>query len=136
MNKKLFYILSLTWGLPMTICGALVALSLIVTGHRPKRFAWGWYFEIGRTSWGGLSLGPVMITQYGASDYLRSHEHGHALQNCVYGPFILPLVLYSVIRYHVRNALARRGRCLPGYYDQWFEAQASEWGQKFMKKIR
>lgn len=136
MKKAIFIVLSFTWGIALTVCGAAAAVILRLGGNRPIRYGFCMHFEIGKTSWGGLSIGPVIITQHGASDYLRSHEHGHALQNCVYGPFILPLVLYSVIRYHVRNALSRRGRCLPCYYDQWFEAQASEWGQKFMKKIR
>lgn len=35
MNRKTFYTLSLTWGLPLTLIGAVVALFLLATKHRP-----------------------------------------------------------------------------------------------------
>ena len=41
MKKILFYIiywlLSLTWGIIMTAIGAMIALIMILTGHKPKR---------------------------------------------------------------------------------------------------
>lgn len=136
MNKKLFYLLSLAWGLPMTICGALVALSLIVTGHRPKRFAWGWYFEIGKTYWGGLNLGPVFLCQHRASGNLKCHEFGHAIQNCWMGPLIIPLVIGSAARYHTMNRRERQGKPLPDYDAWWFEGQATKLGTKYYHKIK
>ena len=37
LNPILFWVLSLTWGLPMTLFGVVVAIALIVTGYKPKR---------------------------------------------------------------------------------------------------
>ena len=47
INGVLFWILSLTWGLPMTLVGALVALALLITGHKPKRFQHFIYLKLG-----------------------------------------------------------------------------------------
>lgn len=41
----MFWLLSLTWGALMTLCGGVVALALLVTGHKPKRFHYLIYFE-------------------------------------------------------------------------------------------
>ena len=32
-----FYLRSFTWGLPVNIGGAMVALGMLATGHKPKR---------------------------------------------------------------------------------------------------
>ena len=37
--KILYYFLSFTWGILSNIAGAVIALVMIVTGHRPKRFS-------------------------------------------------------------------------------------------------
>jgi hypothetical protein len=34
-NKTLFYVLSWTWGIIMTLIGAIVALVLIIAGKKP-----------------------------------------------------------------------------------------------------
>lgn len=44
LNPILFWVLSLTWGLPMTLFGVVVAIALIVTGHKPKRYRCLIYF--------------------------------------------------------------------------------------------
>ena len=133
MSRKWFYILSLTWGLPLTICGAVVALFLLATGHRPHRWGACWYFVIGKTYWGGLNLGPIFLCQNGATDHLKSHEHGHAIQNCFMGPLILPLVLLSATRYHDRERRARRGEVLKPYDAWWFEGQATKLGTRYIR---
>jgi hypothetical protein len=59
---------------------------------------------------------------------LRRHELGHAIQNCRYGPFILPWVLLSVCRYHLREHRMRRGLPLTPYDSWWFEGEATALG--------
>lgn len=133
MNKKLFYILSLTWGLPLTVCGAVVALFLMATGHRPHRWGACWYFIVGKRYWGGLNFGPVFLTDKMDYEHTKCHEHGHAIQNCFIGPFILPLVVLSALRYHVRDWKAARGEVLKPYDSWWFEGQATKIGTRYIR---
>ena len=127
MRRSAFVLLTYTWGLSLTLCGLTAAAVLILAGSRPVRYHGAWLFTIGR-HWGGLSLGPLLITGADASDRLRRHELGHAIQNCRYGPFILPLVLLSIARYHLRLERARRGLPLPPYDSWWFEGEATRLG--------
>lgn len=133
MKRKLFYLLSLTWGLPLTICGYAVALFLMARGHRPRRFGACWYFIIGKTYWGGLNLGPIILTDKMDSEPLKCHEHGHGIQNCIMGPLILPFVLLSALRYHVRDWKAARGEVLKPYDSWWFEGQATKLGTRYIR---
>lgn len=129
--RKLFYILNITWGLPMTLIGALVALCLRAVGKHPERYGDCWCFTVGKKGWGGVSLGMVMLVAPGASAHTKNHEHGHAVQNALYGVF-MPFVVSvpSAARY-----LSRKGKdraTLPPYDSVWFEGQATEWGNKYI----
>jgi hypothetical protein len=132
-NKFLFYFLSFTWGLPMTLIGCLVAAVLLICGCKPQKWGYCYYFEIGE-KWGGLNLGPIFLVNKNASNNLKAHEGGHGLQNCIFGllmPFII--CIPSVIRYWYREIRKIiRKPCVIGYYDIWFEKQASELGNKFI----
>lgn len=103
MKKALFYVLSFTWGLPMTLIGLVVSLVLLIAGYKPKKHGWCYYFEVG-VGWGGLELGVIFLTSETSSKSTRNHEHGHALQNCIWGP-LFPFVVSipSAIRYWLRE---------------------------------
>lgn len=135
-RKILFYFLSLTWGLPLTLAGLIVALVLICTGRKPKRFGLVWYFNVGR-NWGGLELGLFFLTDENDSLSTKCHEFGHGIQNCVYG-FLMPFLVCipSAIRYWYRELrYNRKGKTPPTSYDSiWFEGQATKWGKTFYKK--
>lgn len=135
MKKFFYWVLSLTWGLPMTLIGLLVALVLLVTGHKPHRFGYTFYFKVGK-SWGGLELGAVFITDANPSKHTLCHEHGHGFQNCLWGilyPFIVGIP--SAVRYWNREYLVRfrnkKYSDLPPYDSIWFEGQATEWGLRY-----
>lgn len=133
-NKFLFYFLSFTWGLPMTIVGCIVGAVLLATGHKPKKYGYCCHFEIGN-NWGGVNLGPVFVTSKNATEHTKSHELGHGLQNCFFGP-LTPLVISipSAARYWYRIIRAKIGNpCKTSYYGVWFESQASDLGKDFMK---
>lgn len=136
-NKFLFYLLSFTWGLPMTLIGCIVAAVLLVTGHKPKRWGYCWYFEVGE-GWGGLELGVFFLVSKDASIHTKNHEHGHGIQNCWFG-FLMPFVICipSATRYWYREYLLRSGKRkyseLPDYDSIWFEGQASKLGYKFIE---
>lgn len=131
MKRWVFYALSLTWGLPLTLCGLIVALFLLVTGHRPYRRSGCWYFEVGKSRWGGLNLGLVILCQPNATYSLKNHEFGHAIQNCYLGPIMLFFVLCSAVRYHYLDYLEKQGLPVPEYDSWWFEGQATELGTRY-----
>ncbi len=135
INKTKFYALSFTWGIIMTFVGAVAALFLVVTGHKPKKHGWCYHFEVGK-NWGGVNLGIVMITSANPSEHTKNHEHGHALQNCIWGPLMpFAIALPSAVRYHIRNFQQKQGKKLKSYDSVWFEMQASIWGDKFMNSF-
>ena len=131
ISKRAFYILSFTWGLPVTLAGLLVAGVMLLTGHKPEKWKWCWFFRVGKKYWGGCEWGMIFLRDKGTDTYLQDHEFGHAIQNCFLGP-LMPFVvsLPSTLRYHTRNIQTRLGKNPKrGYYDIWFEKQASELGK-------
>lgn len=78
LTKTQFWILSFTWGLPMTFIGLLLALVMLATGHKPQIHGGSIYFEVGK-NWGGMGIGPVFLIDQNPSEYRRSHEFGHAV---------------------------------------------------------
>ena len=137
-NKFLFYFLSCTWGCILTTIGAIVALGLIVTGHKPKKWGYCWYFEVGNSRWGGMELGIFFLCNKNPSDYIRNHELGHGLQNCLFGP-AMPFVICipSFIRYWYREIRQKIGKpCLTKYDDIWFEGSATRLGTELINTIQ
>ena len=135
-NKPLFYILSFTWGLPMTMIGCVVAALLLITGHKPKKWGYCYYFEIGH-GWGGINLGMFFLVSNTAGYSTKSHELGHAMQNCIFGALMPFLVgIPSVTRYWYRDYLVRSGKKkyyeLSDYDSVWYEGGASKTGAEFM----
>lgn len=128
--RKVFYLFNITWGLPMNLVGAVAALGLLIVGKRPERYGDCWCFTVGK-GWGGVSLGMVMIVAEGASRHTMNHEHGHAIQNALYGVF-MPFIVSvpSAARYWYRRG--RDQSTLPPYDSAWFEGQATEWGNKYI----
>lgn len=130
----LYWVISLTWGLFMTLIGLLAALALLVTGHKPHKFGYTFYFKVGQR-WGGLNLGAVFITDNTPSEHTLCHEHGHGLQNCIFGvlfPFLIGIP--SAFRYWYREIKRKQDpSCyLPPYDSIWFEGQATRLGLKFL----
>lgn len=125
-NKLTFYLLSFTWGLPMTLLGCIVSVILMIGGKKPVKYGWFWYFEVG-SRWGGVELGPCFVVQKNAPESTKIHEAGHGIQNIKYGvlmPFIV--CIPSAIRYWYREIRERMGHpCTTEYCDIWFEAEAN-----------
>ena len=137
MNKFLFYLLSFTWGLPMTLIGCIVSLALLITGHKPKKHGYTWYFEVG-DYWGGVELGVCFLTDKTSDMDTKNHEHGHAIQNCFWGP-LMPFVICipSAIRYWYRELkYHRKGKNPPTEYDDvWFEGDATKRGTRLIESL-
>lgn len=139
INPLFYYLLSFTWGLPMTFVGSVVASVLVLAGYKPKRYAYSLYFEVGR-HWGGVNLGTVFVCQKNASIETKTHEQGHGVQNCYFGP-LMPFVVCipSAIRYWYRCFIEhynpKKYKSLPGYYSIWFEKQANSLGNDLIKYL-
>lgn len=135
-NNILFYLLSFTWGLPLTLIGCIVGVVLLILGYKPKKYGYCYYFEVGE-NWGGLELGMVFIANKNPSNYIKLHELGHGIQNCFLGP-LMPFIVCipSAVRYWYREWLVCSGRKkyseLPNYDTVWFESQATKLGEKYM----
>ena len=135
LKRILFYIVQFTWGLPITITGAIAALALLSSGFKPKLFNGYIYFVVGK-NWGGVNFGCfIVLSETSAkSKYTVLHEAGHGIQNLIYG-FLMPFVVSipSSIRYWYRRFMTYigKGDALPDYYSIWFEKQASELGEKY-----
>lgn len=128
MKKSTFYILSWTWGLPLTLIGGIVTLALMCAGNKPKRFGNAIYTEIGE-GWGGFEMGAFFICSKTAKIHTKIHELGHGCQNCIYGPLIIPLVtIPSAIRYWYRRFRVKLGFSNTDYDSIWFEKQATRLG--------
>ena len=132
-NKQTFYILSFTWGILMTTIGCIAAAVLLLVGIQPNKYGYCWHFEVGN-GWGGLNLGPVLLTCKNASVYVKNHEHGHGLQNCKYGPYMIIIGLMSAVRYWYRELRYNRKGLTPTttYESVWYEAEATKLGTAFM----
>lgn len=131
MKKFLYYLLSWTWGLPMTLIGLLVAGVCKANGIEENSHAGATYFEFGK-GWGGVSLGCFFFCSKRPSEHTKNHEFGHSLQNCLWGPlFPFVIAIPSAIRYHKFMNNTKKGIPNKEPYDAiWFEGQATEWGTK------
>jgi hypothetical protein len=139
LPKSVFYILTFTWGLPFTLIGLAAALFLRLRGHTAQKYGYCYRFRIGK-NWGGINLGLFFIVDERAGKHTCDHEHGHAIQNCYFGPFMLLLVaLPSLIRSRYRSYLTEKkgvdARALPPYDSAWFEGQATRLGTDLLVYI-
>lgn len=148
LKLTLFWIVQVTWGLLDNILGLFLFIALIARygfaklfkhkkadHYKPQRFHQMIYFKVGGPAWGGFNCGFVAVTDTTPTNKLLRHEHGHFIQNFYFGPFMPFIQLASAIRYGYRKYLSKHNpkkyAMLPGYYDIWFEKQASELGDKY-----
>lgn len=135
LSKTWYYIISLTWGLPITLIGLAAAAILLVFGCTPYENSYGWYFQVGR-NWGGVNLGIVSIVNKTPSEHTLQHEFGHSIQNCIFGIFFIPFVaIPSMIRYWYRIYLTCIKKIsyseLPDYDYAWYEGMATMFGKRY-----
>ena len=135
----LWYILTFTWGLPLTLFGAFISLFLIITKHKPRKFLHCLEFDFGN-NWGGLEGGffTFVANNMGESWTLhtRCHEYGHSFQNALFGPFTIFIVaIPSAIRYWVRIFKQKKNKTCKPYDAIWFEDSASQLGTYIYNNI-
>lgn len=133
-NKVLYYILNLTWGLPLTLLGVvltLLCLPFIPLGVRIKRYHYIYYVELPLSGFGGFSIGTTFFVGRKSKESTLCHEFGHTVQNAIFGPFMLFVVsLPSVTRWWWRHFKIKKGlgKSLMGYNHIWFEGSAQAIG--------
>lgn len=121
----------------MTLPGLIVSIFAIILGGKVHRNGFSYIIEIGG-NWGGLEIGAIALCgNYSKSlpdwfNHTRAHEFGHNLQQLIFGPFQLFIVMVpSAIRYWYN-----RLHGLKHPYDYiWFEYTASKWGYHWLAKI-
>lgn len=136
LKRVLFYILSFTWGICVTLIGLIIILFSIpfkkVHSYHGRLYAvWG-------KNWGGFSAGPFFVIGENCEG-CNSHECGHGLQNIIFGPFMIFLVcIPSIVRYwYLELKYYRQGKVAPKPYDSiWFEHMATAWGKKYIETDR
>ena len=144
LTKKDFYILNWTWGILMSLIGALVCGCILLYGvitkknYKLKKCGWCYYIPIGK-NWGGVELGMFFLCDDKESSATCWHEHGHSIQNCYWGllmPFVISIP--SCIRYWYREfKYYKKGLTPPNTYDSiWFEGEATLLGRKYRKHIQ
>lgn len=132
IKRILFYILSFTWGIIMSLIGGVVMILPFGKLH----IFHGRVYKTYKQGWGGVNFGCFFMCgedcQY---DSLMGHECGHGLQNIIWGP-LFPFVISipSAIRYWYRELKYNKKGLRPStsYDDIWFEGQATNWGQKYI----
>lgn len=132
-----FWLLSLTWGVFMTLLGALFYVLMYLTRNIEKQ-----YIVEGRVTielkktFGAVSLGGFIYIWKNASDGIIYHEIGHTVQNYYWGPlFIFVVGLPSIIRASLWNVI-KKIKPEANYYDIWFESQANTFGKAVFEKIK
>ena len=131
----LYYLLSFTWGLPMTFLGCLTALVLLIAKKRPVRCGRNVCFYLPKIDF-GLSLGIFIIAPEEYDAGLLMHEHGHGIQNIYLGPFMPTVVaLPSLLRFWARELYEKKTKNKPRkpYDAAWFEKSATNSGGRFFK---
>ncbi len=132
LSKKWFYIFSFTWGILLTLIGCIISCVLVLLKYKPKQNMYGWYFEVGK-SWGGLNIGPCSLVSANPSKHILQHEFGHSIQNCIFGPFIIPFItIPSICRYWYREL---KNITTPSYDYAWFEGLATMFGERYYNAI-
>ena len=136
ITKRAFYVLSHTWGLPMTLIGYIVEGVLSLSSYRITKYGYCHLIVIGH-NWGGCTLGKTILCSE-ETEHVLNHEHGHAIQNCYFGilmPFLV--CIPSAARYWWRNYMKHigKGDTLVPYDAIWFEGQATRVGTEFMNNF-
>lgn len=136
MKRILFYIVQLTWCLPVNIISVIPFLICKAKGYRQERFGNAFITYVPWNQ-GGISLGLFIFMKEGheSKDWTyntRIHEYGHCWQCLLLGPLYyivvgLPSFIWCglpfFVNYRKKNNIS--------YYKLYCESWANAWGQKF-----
>jgi hypothetical protein len=133
-HRWLYYALACTWGIIMTVIGAVVSGILAIAKlflkdkitFRPYHWVYG--ISVGPAYWGGLELGLCFLRDHrSASTRLEAHEFGHTFQNTLFGPLFIFLVWIPSAVWYWSNELGLLKQT-KSYDSMWFEDAATQCG--------
>ena len=136
LSYIVFYLIQFTWGIIHNLIGLVLAAWMLITQHKPHRC--GPYIYFLAPELPGSIDGGVFYIAGSTSAHINLHEMGHGLQNMIWGPLMLfVIVIPSFTRFWYRewywkNKYPITGKALPEYDAIWFEGQATRWGTKVM----
>lgn len=139
-NLVLYYFLNFTWGLLGTLVGYLLLLILLPFGN-VRSFNGALYLEFKSYKPWGFSVGTVFFVgkqekrnPFKSGTIIR-HEYGHTVQNAMFGPLMIFLVMIpSFVRYWYRRFLySIKKQPKRTYDDVWFEGTATQIGINYYK---
>lgn len=134
LSYIVFYLIQFTWGIIHNLIGLVLAVWMLVTGHKPYRC--GPYIYFIEPNLPGCIDGGIVFVTSTTNATTNLHEMGHGLQNLIWGPLMLfVIVIPSATRFWYRewywkNKYPITGKALPDYDAIWFEGQATRWGTK------
>lgn len=129
--KKLFTVLNYTWGIVATLLSYIVLGVCKALGYHIYRLDGIFIVVTDKPNWGAFSFGVVCVMSSTSGKDTMYHEMGHCVQNAMYGIFVFFLVyIPSIVRAAYRNWKGIKF----GYYDIWFEKQASYLGNRIYGK--
>lgn len=139
-HRLLYYFLSFTWGIIMTLISLLVTVVLFIPSLFTKkiqfhRYGWIYYVKLGKY-WGGFETGIMFLRDWESDeDYINCHEFGHTMQNILFGP-LDPFIstIPSVIHYWLSELFPKYGA--KPYAALWFEDSADQcgkWAYEYIK---
>ena len=131
MARVLFWLVHLTWGLPQTLVGAVIAFRFRRSRHE-------WFHGALVTHWPslrGLSMGPFIFAREDRGDGSERrqvvHEFGHCIQSLISGPFYLLIFAIPSLMWAGIGALARwREEHGISYYSFFTERLANYFGER------
>lgn len=141
-HKFLFYVLTYTWGLSVTLLGNILfyGSKILFKKIDSGKYYTSNYFVFGH-NWGGMECGRNFLVSGDMSEewtlHTKKHELGHTYQNAILGPFALILgAIPSALRYHYRNIVKKINpkKELPAYDDFWYEGSATYIGTTFVEE--
>lgn len=129
----IFYILLYTWGIFYTAIGWLISIIMLISFHKPHIYKNRFYFRLRINGGFGFELGSCFLVSKDLDiiedNEVFNHELGHIYQNAIFGPFMIFLVLFGIIRYWY-FILTKSNK---DYYDIWLENSATIIGSLVLK---
>ncbi len=133
MNKKLYWVLQMTWALPLNLIGGLAAFIFA----RKKAFS----FHGARVAYwnrknSSMAVGRFIFLEKGMPDKEESrvlyHEYGHTIQSVLLGPLYLPVIAFPSLFWAGAGICRRyRMKMRKSYYDFYPERWADRLGKPY-----
>ncbi|HHU84818.1 MAG TPA: hypothetical protein GXZ23_06595 [Clostridiales bacterium] len=131
----LFYLVQLTWGLPVNIIGFLVFLVCKLRKCPTEKYCNSFITYVKKKNFGGLSMGLFIFIRDEKEKKVwlhdtKIHEYGHTIQALVLGVFYWIIVgIPSAIWCNLFAGYRKKNNV--SYYKLYCESWANNWGQKW-----